>query len=493
MKAMNGCAGLLGARARLIGCCTAAMLALAGLAAAVPAGAAAPPPPVKDYLALGDSLAFGYTHVKFVENFGPTPKCVEHAGEKTHKYEDSKCTIKSATNEGEFELEPAAPHPNETPSFFEEGYVDFYAAKLRTTKLPAENKGLIKINNGCPGETSGGLTGKLATNRFGGKEKLCDYQAKGLPLHNPYFFHSQFEDAINVLTTENPITKTTPAHPVEVVSLNIGGNDELEAVKLCKHEVYKEFHEVFEPEAMVEENSVVMKEITNYTGVRIGATIIGPGIPSGTKVAKLSAAEEVGKVLTMSNKATATSGKEVFKFTGSTQYGSDPEGALNGCLITHLSELEEKIGKNIEFALGGIDLVGKYKGPILVLNGYNPNAELLKGSDTLVALINKRIEKATKTVPNGVYVNVFKKINPQPAGEVNEASEAKEQASICKYTEMCNPVAVALHEAEIAALSKQEQEENGEPLPLGPTNGDIHPNKAGAETIANLMYELVKE
>jgi lysophospholipase L1-like esterase len=448
MKAMNGCAGLLGARARLIGCSAAAMLALAGLVVAVPAGATTPP--VKTYLALGDSLAFGYTAVKKAENF-----------------------------------------PNEVPTYFEEGYVDFYATKLKANK-EAENKGLIKVDNGCPGETSGGLTGKLETNRFGGKEVKCFYQTV-LPMHNPYLGHSQLEDAIGILTSKNEVTKTgPPAHPVEVISLNIGGNDELEAVKLCKHEVFKEFHEVFEPEAMVDEGSVVMKEITNYTGVRVGAFIIGPGIPSGTKVAKLSPAEEVGKVLTMSNKATATSAKEVFKFTGSTKYGSDPEGALNGCLITHLEELEEKIGKNIEIALGGIDGPGKYTGPILVLNGYNPNAELLKGSDTLVALINKRIEKASKVVPNGVYVNVFKKFNPQPIGPVTELSEEKEQASICKYTEMCNPAAVAIHEAEIAALTKEQQEENGESLPLKVTNGDIHPSKLGAETIANLMYALVK-
>jgi len=351
MKAMNG----RGKRARLIGCCAVAVLALAGLASAVPAGAATPPP-VHSYIALGDSIAYGYTHVKFVENF-----------------------------------------PNEVPSFFEEGYPNFYAAKLRANK-EANNKGLVLVNNGCPGETSGGLTGNLATNRYGEKEVECHYQTV-LPMHNMYNGHSQLEDAIGILTTENPVTKTTPAHPVEVISLNIGGNDELEAVALCEREV-----------------------------------------------------------------------KEEFENTGKSQYGATPEGALNGCLASHLGELEEKIGKNIEAAGGGIRHFG-YAGPLLVLNGYNPNAELLNGSNTLVKLINERIEKASTAV-GGTYVDVFAKINPLTGAKA-------EQASICKYTEMCNPVAQALHEAEV-----------GHALPAD--DGDIHPTRAGSQAIATLMYALVK-
>jgi hypothetical protein len=470
MKAMNGLVGLVGKRARVVGCCTVAMLALAALASAVPAGATEPPP-VKTYLALGDSLAFGYTHVKFAENFGPTTKCVEHAGVKTFKYTDSKCETKSATTEGEFELEPIAPHPNEVPSYFEQGYVNVYGAKLKANTA-ATNKGLIIVDNGCPGETSGGLTGALATNRYGEKEKKCDYQAKGLPLHNPYFFHSQLEDAINVLTTENPVTKTTPAHPVVVVSLNIGGNDELEAVSLCEREVKEEFEHVWTHEAMVDEASTVMKAVSGYEGVRVGAKIFGQGVPAGTVVDKVSPAEEVGHTLTMSKAATETTALTEYKFAGTSKYGSTPEGALNGCLIAHLSELEEKIGKNIELAGGAIRTTGKYGGPLLILNGYNPNAELLKGSDTLVALINKRIEHATTKV-GGTYVDVFAKFNPVGS------TETAEQATICKYTEMCNPVAVALHEAEV-----------GKPLP--PTDGDIHPSILGAQTIASVMYALVK-
>ena len=49
-----------------------------------------------------------------------------------------------------------------------------------------------------------------------------------------------------------------------------------------------------------------------------------------------------------------------------------PEGAVNGCLIAHLEEIKEKIGKNIELAGGAIRTTGGYAGPLLILNGYNP-------------------------------------------------------------------------------------------------------------------------
>jgi lysophospholipase L1-like esterase len=437
MKAMNGFARLLAKRARLIGCCTIAVLALPGLALTGTA-AAEPPPPVKTYLALGDSLAFGYKAVVFAENF------------------------------------PTA----EAPAYFEEGYTNFYATKLRANK-ETTNKGLVLVNEGCPGETAGGLTGNLATNRKGVKEVKCKYQTQ-LAMHNPYTGHSQLEGAVGVLKTKNKVTSETPAHPVVVASLNIGGNDELEGVKLCEEEVAADFgaHKI---EASVTNGSAVMKEISTYEGVFFNSTIEGPGVPSGTKVAKLSEAEEAGKVLTMSNKATETI-KAEYTVYGSSRYGKTPEGALNGCLLQHLEEIEEKIGKNIELAGGTLrnPAGGNYAGQLLILNGYNPNAELLKGSDVLVALINKRIEKATTAV-GGTYVNVFKTFNPQPpeGKEATPATEAKEQASICKLTEMCNPAAVAIHEAEV-----------GKPLP--PTDGDIHPSKAGAEAIATLMYAAFK-
>jgi lysophospholipase L1-like esterase len=396
MKAMNGCVGLLGKRTRLAGC-TVAMLVLGGLAFAVPAGATEPPP-VKTYVALGDSLAFGYKLVPFTEDFGPPP--------------------------------PATPHPNEVPAYFEEGYVNFYLAKLRLTKevegSPVENKGLVAVNNGCPGETAGGLTGKVRANRKGETEAVCKYGTQ-LPLHNEFGApaHSQLEDAINILTTENGVTHVTPAHPVEVISLNIGGNDELEGVKLCKEEIATEY----------------------------------------TEIAKHEKTES--------------------KYGGST-----PEESFQLCLLSNIGETRDKIKQNIEYAGGALRAFG-YTGPIVVLNGYNPDAVIIPHSNGLIQLLNaSAIEAATATF-GGKYINVFTTVNKYASREGHtktakeeEERELKEQESICKYTEMCNPVAVAIEEAKTGEPSK---EVGGKKV-----SGDIHPSKLGAQVIAALMYKVVK-
>ena len=89
MQAMNGSAGFR-SHGRLIGCCLALVLALSGLAFSSVASAAKTPPPIETYLALGDSLAFGYTAQKFNENY-----------------------------------------PNEAPSYFETGYPNVVAKDSR--------------------------------------------------------------------------------------------------------------------------------------------------------------------------------------------------------------------------------------------------------------------------------------------------------------------------------------------------------------------------
>lgn len=196
MQAMNGSAGFR-SRGRLIGCCMALVLALSAVAF-TPVSSAAEPPPIETYLALGDSLAFGYTAQKFNENY-----------------------------------------PNEAPSYFETGYPNV-AAKF----LKKEKKGLVLVNDGCPGELSAGLIGEKES--IGGKKdaehKPCGYRSvSGLPLHNSLANLSQLEDALSILTATNPYTKTKPAHPVVGISLNIGSNDELAAVAKCEKEVKEEY------------------------------------------------------------------------------------------------------------------------------------------------------------------------------------------------------------------------------------------------------------
>ena len=94
MPAMNGSVSFR-SRGRLIGCCMALVL----LASALLASSASAKKPVLNptqYLALGDSLAFGYTQEKFNNNY-PTeePSTFEggygqHSGEKLAAAEKKK-------------------------------------------------------------------------------------------------------------------------------------------------------------------------------------------------------------------------------------------------------------------------------------------------------------------------------------------------------------------------------------------------------------------
>jgi lysophospholipase L1-like esterase len=115
------------------------------------------------YLALGDSLAFGYQQAKFNSLF-----------------------------------------PNEDPAVFNTGYVDDFG---RVLKLGDRN--LQVVNDGCPGETTDSFI-----------NGPCEYQLH-FPLHHPYSGgpnSSQLSDALAYLNAHrfvNPIT------------LDIGANDAL--------------------------------------------------------------------------------------------------------------------------------------------------------------------------------------------------------------------------------------------------------------------------
>jgi lysophospholipase L1-like esterase len=201
MHAMNGSAGTLRSRGRLIGCCMALVFALSALIAPAFASAAPPPEP-KTFLAVGDSISFGYSQQKFNENF-----------------------------------------PSEAPSFFEEGVINQTNKFLQKgTEL---GKGSTIVNYACPGETSNGLIGE--NEALGGKPSTsndkretdyhpCSYHNQnGLPLHASLGTHSQLEEALAILK------EGAPAHPVKLITLNIGANDELAAIAKCKEEVTEEF------------------------------------------------------------------------------------------------------------------------------------------------------------------------------------------------------------------------------------------------------------
>ena len=133
----------MGAIAR--GWCLAAAIAILLLLAAPAAQAAPPPkhnPPKSIYLALGDSLAFGYQQARFLANF-----------------------------------------PTEDPAAFNTGYVDDFAKDLQATDPKIQT-----VNVGCPGETTDSLLGLTTP---------CTYQ-QHFALHNGYS-GSQMDAALAVL------------------------------------------------------------------------------------------------------------------------------------------------------------------------------------------------------------------------------------------------------------------------------------------------------
>jgi hypothetical protein len=186
MQATHGFAVLFRSRTRLIGCSMAIVLALSALVFASTASAKS----TSTYLAVGDSLAFGYSQQLFNEN--------EKLGEP--------------------------------PTAFEHGYVNDYFAKLKAV-------GTL-VNDGCPGETTDSMIGNgplgaaMATALGTTGESPCAYHKAGLRLHHEYGgSKSQLESALETISVGASTGK-----PVKNLSLNIGANDELRTVHKCEAE-----------------------------------------------------------------------------------------------------------------------------------------------------------------------------------------------------------------------------------------------------------------
>jgi GDSL-like Lipase/Acylhydrolase family len=341
MQATNGSGVSFRVRGRLIGCVSALALVVSALVFA-PVAANAAAPPTKAYLALGDSISFGYTQERFNIHY-----------------------------------------PNESPSFFEEGFTNYFTTDLH--KATEVGKEIRLVNDGCPGETSNGLIGENPSlgggtsteNEKGLKDwHPCSYHNQnGLPLHNSLAGISQLEDALSILTSNNPYTGKP--NDVQAVTIDIGSNDELAAIKKCEKEVEAEWIE----------------------------------ISKGEKA--------------------------------SSQYGgSTPEESAKNCIgITALNVTFPHIIKNIEDIINviGPSGPGKYKGPIVVLGYYNPDGFVLPGSDVLQQDLNTAVKAAMAAAPFNTDVTVA---NPFPKFNHNgteNAAEFSATGSICKYTEMCNP------------------------------------------------------
>jgi lysophospholipase L1-like esterase len=355
MQAKHGSAISLRSQGRLIGCCMALVFALAAMVFA-PAGASAAgaAPETTTYLALGDSISFGYSEERFNLHY-----------------------------------------PTESPSYFDEGFTNAFAKDL--SKSSEIGKSIRLVNDACPGETSNGLIGEntelggeASTESYAEIEAPGGYQGIGdwhpckytfqthLPLHNGGYFEgakevSQLEEALSSIAS-----KTSP---VKAITLNIGSNDELAGITKCEDEHY-----------------------------------------------------------------------------------SEGEGAILGC-IKHESEdvIVPHILKNLGDTLVQIDEHG-YTGPIVLLGFYNPDSNILPGSDELQEGTNLAVEHELLPELEEKYgIKNVTYANPFPV--FNKGTGAKEQESICKYTEMCNT-----------------NDSGGEK-----DDGDIHPSPKGYKELAKLV------
>jgi lysophospholipase L1-like esterase len=339
---MNGSAFSFHGRGRMLGLCIGLALTLCAVVLAPASASAKEFKPVAEttttYLALGDSISFGYTEEKF----------------KIHE-------------------------PNDSPSFFEQGFTNDFAKDL--SKGSELGSGVRLVNDACPGETSNGLIGE--NEALGGEKSTepaghnpqylgdwhpCAYtNVDGLPLHNELRVNgeaiSQLEDAVNILTTDNPFTHEP--NKVGAITLNIGSNDELAQITQCENEVIEEY-----------------------------------------------------------------------EHTGKSKYGGNsPEVSITLCIKSTAETITvPHILKNIGDILGVLDHY--YSGPIILLGFYNPDAFVLPGSDALQEGTNQAVEAdILPHFPNVTYANPFPEFNVKN----KHTTAAQEQENICKFTEMCNP------------------------------------------------------
>jgi lysophospholipase L1-like esterase len=159
--------------ARLLACLAVAAVAVGALAFTATAGAARVG---NTYLALGDSLAYGYHAAQFKEEL------------------ESKGYVE--------------------PSTFDHGYVDDFGAALKLT-----HPKLQTINDGCPGET---------TETFIDGSGIPGYCAGG-PTGTPFpyaFLHHSYAPYTSQLADALAILKENPE--VSPITLDIGANDVLQ-------------------------------------------------------------------------------------------------------------------------------------------------------------------------------------------------------------------------------------------------------------------------
>jgi len=212
---------------RLLGCLMAVALLASALLASSAGAMKAPLKPTK-YIAVGDSLSFGYK--------AATKKANEEAN-KAH----CEAGVTAAEKE-ETELayaEKALCNPDST---YEGGFVGYFAKKLSKPEKEAGNE-LQTVNLGCPGETSDGLIGHLLGGTPEAEYNPCAYHnalpSAGYPLKVEYG-HSASQ--LEALLGQIAASKEEGGTPISVISLQIGSNDELHALGACESQLYLEAH-----------------------------------------------------------------------------------------------------------------------------------------------------------------------------------------------------------------------------------------------------------
>lgn len=468
MQAMHGFA-FSRLRRRVIGYSMALALVLAGLATVLASSASAVEPPHKRMLALGDSVAFGYSRELFNENF-PT--------------------------ESPAAFEEALPKGSGKPN----GYVLDQFLKLQAK----DPRWQAQINDGCPGETTDGLIGNgklrkeleergLLTPPPAGSwvastvnTSPCEYTYKnGLELHHPYAHgESQLESALETLRKENG-SGNSGKHPVELVSLEIGANDILHAIGKCEAEVKAEYEKTGD---------------SKYNH----APYFEPGTGKSPKDAVNGCTKgHVGEIF-----------HHIFMNEIATIFALEEGGALGLCTAKTACE-------------GTSELAVNYSGAFTLAGSYDPfgsvfqettkacqgetspaacNHEQLEGSIVLDAVLN--IDEntiATEIAPHGCFVNPEAAFNPsifpvnKPENEwgegalgslvstghggiFNETTKTLEPdpspvGTLQKWTNMANFSSAS----NPAAAADEFKGKNGP--------GDIHPTAAGYEELANLYIE----
>jgi lysophospholipase L1-like esterase len=470
MDAKNGF-GSLGVRRgwRLIACVGAlialsAMMAMPSIAGAKTTKAAKAKPIRQTYLALGDSLAFGYSQQLFNEN--------EHLGV------------------------PA--------TAFEQGYTNDYFSLINTSGK------MQLVNDGCPGETSESFIGSNATLLAGLNEKLagkiatpvtgetpCAYHTHlGLPLHNEYGgSKSQLENAIETIAQEKAAGK-----PVKIISFNIGANDELHLLKQVEKEATTKIEEkvgqVAHAEVFAHIQQVAKEEVNQFVveqvapqaaaetegkepafAERIAVLAAKYGSEHAKELAELGSkdagefsathAKELGELgLTLAHEYATTHAAEL-KAEGETIAKSlfnEGVPALFQQIITNIKGIV--IGLRDGSAFGGIN----YPGKIVFQGGYDPfgnvfgTGELNSGSNALAEQLNLAVQAAV-TTPIKIKMKKFNAlcyVNPHPTWNPGGATEV---TNLQAWTNMAN-------------FTESFGKKNGP---------DIHPTPAGYQQLANEM------